>query len=173
MNRLVLLLLLAGVASAAAPPAPRRSQADVLKLAAMLRVNDPGSTARARALARQHDVEEVHQVFRNRSRGGLGIETALHALRKRPLTRRELARRRDDLKRTAEVVWAVAEVTRFQARTDPAFRRRRGQWLKASDEMRRSALSFLAAVRAGDPKKVYRAADRVTVSCHACHTDYR
>src|SRR5262249_53051228 len=142
----------------------------------------PDADRQAQAAARDHELEDLAKVFKPRQRMGLGlgdapqpglpdgIEPALYALaRKRP-DADLLARRQDDLVRSAEVIQAMALILQYKT---PEKHKRAALWGPWVAEMRLAGKELETAYRNRAPEAVQAAARRVTNVCGECHTVFR
>jgi hypothetical protein len=147
----------------------------------MARLVEKGKDISARAVAmskKYDDLDPIMWCFKAKSKGGIGagktfseqsIELKIIRLSRQILTREQLANQKSDLIRIAAVSAAVAEVTAHYG-PEVGGRRKREEWKKLATEMKKFSLELMAAVKAGDPRKVRRAASKLSDSCLPCHT---
>lgn len=157
------------------------AQESVVKLADLLKTKVTTARKQAAALARTTELEHVHHVFKLRSRGGLGvgskaeairpdgIEAKLIALRKRALTTTQMKKERAALQRMGDVIQAVAVVTAYYA---PKGARQSKPWKDAAQTLKLAAEDFTDAARAGNPRKLKKAAENLSAACVQCHATW-
>lgn len=172
----------------AAPPravSPERreikeAQEALVKLADVLKKKPTAARKQAAALARNAELEHFHHAFKLRARGGIGvgpkpgaikpdgIEAKIIALRKRVLTAAQLKKEQAALVRMGEITRAVAEVTPFYAPKGKAAK----LWKDAAQAMKLAAEDLSDAARAGDRRKIKKAAENLGASCVQCHATW-
>jgi hypothetical protein len=157
----------------------KEAKKEIVELSKLVEKGKDIST-RAAALGKKvDDVESIMWCFKAKAKGGIGagktsadqnIEVKIIRLSMRPLTGEQLANEKADLIRIATISAAVAEVTTHYA---PDRRVQHGaarkEWLKRTSEMKKFSLELLAAVKAGEPRKVKQAAAKLNDSCYPCH----
>jgi len=158
-------------AAAAASP-------DVRKLADA--VGNPAALKKqADMMEKKYELKPIMWGFKPKDRGGLGvgstpagIETKLITeLGKKPL--KNLPAQAADLLKMTQVIRGIAEVTPSYAGKFTKTPAEAKTWQGLADDMKKGSDELEAAIKANDPKAVYKAANDLNTSCDDCHTKFR
>jgi len=163
------------------PFKPPRTLNDLAKLVAAR-----GDVKRGAAVLKKQypDLYEVEKAYKPRRRGGIGvgpaavtdgIEMKIINLNRQVLTAAALKQDKDDLTAMAHLIVAINEVTRTFAPEDPlpGKGKKRKDWHRHADEVKKGAEGLLKAIKANDPAAVKRAAAAINNGCYNCHSDFR
>jgi hypothetical protein len=126
------------------------------------------------------DLGTIVQVFKPRSKGGIGlgptgegIEAKLNSIGgKKGISKADLTKFEKELIKTSHVNLAMVEVLRkFPPR--PRGGKTVKDWNEYADAMKSGSLDLIKAVKAGDPARVKTVAANISNACNNCHTDFR
>jgi hypothetical protein len=139
----------------------------------------------AAELKKKKELGDVMNMFKLRTKGGLGIgpkagavtpdgiEAKVGALAKKKLTAAEAKNQAPDLEQMADDIAAISHVgdantpTKKDAEKDP------NKWTKWMDEMRKGSQDLKKAAKAKDPNAIREAAKKTNDSCSNCHGVFR
>ena len=146
------------------------------------------ATARkeAEALAKTIELDSLMDLFKLRTKDGLGvgtkpgaitpdgIEAKVMALAKKPLPQKELDAQAEGLTQAGHMVAAVAlvaqhkcPVTKKMGDKDPK------KWQEWTEEMHKNALELSTAAKAKQPAELKTAATKLNSTCNNCHSVFR
>ena len=163
-------------------------QKDLDELVELLRakkVNQAKVKAQVAAMQKNHELEDIMNVYKPTHRMGIGydpanrrpgdgIEKRLSDLgTRRELTKPELLAEKGLLLRVAYYNLAIYEATKAFAPTKAKGPRNPIAWNKHNDEMKAGTEKVIAAIEANDPKALKKALGRVNASCNECHSIFR
>ena len=140
----------------------------------------------AEALAKTIELDSLMDLFKLRTKDGLGvgtkpgaitpdgIEAKVMALAKKPLPQKELDAQAEGLTQAGHMVAAVAlvaqhkcPVTKKMGDKDPK------KWQEWTEEMHKNALELSTAAKAKQPAELKTAATKLNSSCNNCHSVFR
>ena len=157
---------------AAAAAAP-----DVQKLADS--VADPAALKKqADMMEKKYELKPIMWGFKPKVKGGLnlggvpeGTELKLIKLGKKPL--KTLPAEAADLEKMANLIHGVSEVTPSYAGKFTKTPAQAKTWDGLAADMKKQSDELAAAVKAGSPKAVQKAANDLNTSCNDCHEKFR
>jgi len=185
-----LAVLALGAALLAARADENPAKADVLKMAAAVEKGDDAKKAGVDAM--KLDLNEAMGLLKLRNKEGLGlgpkagaypanqdgIEAKIIALAKLNVSdlkkaEAELKKQADDLTKAAYITAAVAAVSEAHTPAKKVGDKDPKDWVKFTDEMKKSSMDLAAAVKKGDPTEVKKVAGKLNSSCNNCHGIFR
>jgi len=115
------------------------------------------------------DLKDAMDIFGLPTKGGEGIEKEYLILgqQKKPFSPAQLS---DKLIMMAYKSALIADVAR--AHEDQGEKKKK-EWLRLTDEMRRTSLEFADSVKAKKPKETKTALNKLSASCNDCHAAFR
>lgn len=115
------------------------------------------------------DLKDAMDIFGLPSKGGEGIEKDYLILgqQRKPLSPAQLS---DKLVMTAYKTALIASVARAH---EDAGGKKKKEWLRLTDEMRKDSLEFAETVKAKKAKETKTALNKLSASCNDCHAAFR
>jgi hypothetical protein len=150
-------------------------------------VNGPATEfkALAAALSKDHKLEFVMKVFKDRENGGVGIgakpgaadldgiEMKIRRMAQKELPPKQLTAEKADLQRMAEILLTVAEATPPYGKDHTGKGKPIAGWNRYAADMKQGSQDLLDALKANDSKQALKASSKLNGTCVGCHADYR
>jgi Cytochrome C' len=165
------------------PPAVRDDIEEVVKLLQQKVVNQAQVAKKVKAIKGKHSLEDLMAIYKPTAKKGIGwnpakkgkgdgIESRIHALGKKELTKDQLAQEKDHIVRAAHYNLAMVEIANgFGPPKKPG--KGINNWTRHNEEMKEGTKEVLAAVKANDPKALKKAMLKINAGCNGCHYDFR
>jgi cytochrome c556 len=158
----------------------------VRKIAKAVGENKPDDAKKqAEELKKKKELGDVMNMFKLRTKGGLGvgakagavtpdgIEAKVGALAKKKMTAPEVKNQATDLEQMADDIAAISHVGDANTPTKKDGAKDPKDWTKWMDEMRKGSQDLKKAAKAKDPNAIREAAKKVNDSCSNCHGVFR
>lgn len=151
---------------------------DVQKLADA--VGNPAALKKqADMMEKKYELKSIMWAFKPKASGGIGVGAPpvgiepklITELGKKPL--KNLPAQAADLLKMNQVIRGIAEVTPSYADKFTKTPAEAKTWKGLADDMKKGSDELEAAIKAGDPKAVHKAANDLNTSCDDCHTKFR
>ncbi len=158
----------------------------IFKIADALQNKDAdGAKRQAQALAKANELDAVMDLFKLRTKKGVGIgetpnaimpdgiEQKIINLAKKKLPQKQLDKEADSLVRAAYIAAAISEVARLKVPEKDDGMKKKKDWIDWSEGLSKSALDLADAAKSKNPDKVKSAATTVNSNCNNCHGVFR
>jgi hypothetical protein len=153
----------------------------ILKVAKQM---EAGKNVKALVVELNKEFDELDELmkaaYNPRTRQGIGfgpkgkvhgIEVQLQHMEKHEMSNEALNKQKVDLIKMGYINLAMAALTmdRYRPSPGPRLPRTERAWKQFTEDMKKASLELIAAIKAGKPDKVKRAAEKLNQSCFDCH----
>jgi hypothetical protein len=131
--------------------------------------NFKGSIAPPQTTMKSLDLKDAMDIFGLPTKGGEGIEKEYLILgqQRKPFTSSQLSDKLVMLAYKTALIAAVAKAD------EDAGQNKKKEWLRLTDDMRRSALDLAETAKAKKAKETKTALNKLNTSCNDCHAAFR
>lgn len=162
------------------------TKAAIQKIAAAIEKGDEaGAKKQAQALAKKvDDVEEVMNVFRPRTKKGIGvgdkagaiqpdgIELQLNKIGRDGVTPVTAKKDAHGFEKMSYVIAAVAEYAMAKEVKDEG-KKKAKDWKQWAKDMREAAPALAAAAKSKSPAEIKKACEKINNACNSCHSVFK